>query len=407
MPLETLSEIIQIQSKFLQRLAEHQPPLPHSVPTLLKKIADCDEELLKFTLGSLGQKLHYFATNTDFEHPEIISIFDGALTDDKDFAKECLELLILGRFAKDNKLNRIIPFFTESVIRDFPKNLKKIDIPQNNRMHVRLLKDSQSREEVRMTKKIQTIDLHSLFLKGEQVWDAQPNSFEKFLRFNKVYQEDIAIAEKKAKRYEDMGCSSLALEIRRSIEVFKENMEQVYYGFNRITMTNAAIILAKSLGFNYTNSSIKVDKKFFSNYEFDPDANKLQYSPFISEIAGFPIFNNKETIYDYEPRVYPLHELNSIVPENVKKTISLLEAFPDSGNKPIFDHFGVIVPSINFPVKSEAGYSFLDSKGIVHVLQTREEAAKLFDINLIKNDYICPIIIGEKDNKCYFICYFR
>lgn len=396
--------IIQIQNESLQRLQQHEPPVVHVIPTLLKKIADCDEELLKFALGPIGQRLYLLAKNIDFEHPEITSVFDGALTDEKNFAQECLELLMLGKFAQEQDLTRIIPFFSRIILNQFPKNIiKKIDSPQNNKMYVRLLKNSQERQEIRMSKRMQIIDLHLLFNKGEETWNSQPDNFSKFLRFNKVYQEDIAIAEKKANRYEEMGCSSLALEIKKSIDLFKESMEQSYYGFNRITLTNAAVILAKSLGYTYSSSSIKINKKSF--YNFDPENNLLEYSPYVSKAAGFPVFAAKEDEYlEYEPRIYPLHELSDIIPENIKNMIALLEAFPDSGNKPIFDHFGVIVPGVNFPIKKKT--SFLDKNGIIQNYATRDEATKALDVILIKNNYIYPIIIGEKDNKCFFISIF-
>ena len=148
-------------------------------------------------------------------------------------------------------------------------------------------------------------------------------------------------------------------------------MEQAYYGFNRITMTNAAVILAKSLGFSYSvlgfpgensEKKITVNRKFFGKYNFDPEQT-LEFSPYVSEMAGSPIFTQKQqNPYTYEPRVYPLHELSDIVPDNVRDTISRLEEFPDAGGKPIFDHFGVIVPGVALPQQAPKGnvYIFLD-----------------------------------------------
>ena len=95
---------------------------------------------------------------------------------------------------------------------------------------------------------------------------------------------------------------------------------------------------------------------------------------------------------------------------NVRETISLLEAFPDAGGKPIFDHFGVIVPGISFPttkiVNITTLYSFLDERGIVQSYSTREEAIKSLDLILIKNEYFHGVLVGEKDGKCFFISYF-
>ena len=416
-------KVLELQNEFLKRLAFHEPPLKCCVPTLLHRVIECDDDLLDFTLGKVGHKLRLFAQNVDFQHPEIATIFDGIIANDQDFAQECMELLVLGRFAREQNLQRIIPalgraFTKESLTRNI---IKKIDVPANNRMHVRLLKDCKEREEIRMTKRMQIIDLHSIYKKGEEIWNAQPDNFTKFLRFDTAYQDDLKIAEKKAVRYEELGCISLAAEVRKSIESFREHMEQSYYGFNRITMTNAAIILAKSLGYLYTppqdggsaaysnwkiDGKITVHRRFFGKYNFDPE-QIMEFSPIVSSVAGSPIFTQKaQPPYNYEPRVYPLHEFSDIMTDNVRNTVSLLEEFPDADNKPIFDHFGVIVPGVAFPLDKQSSYSFSDEKGMVQSYSNRETALKSLDSILIKGEYFHAVLVGEKDGKCYFISYF-
>jgi len=417
-------KVLELQNEFLRRLAHHEPPPKHCVPSLLCRVIECDDALLEFTLGKVGQKLRLFAQNVDFQHPEIVSIFDGIIANDQDFAQECMELLVLGQFARDNNLQRIIPALGRALTKEsLTRNIiKKIDIPANNRMHVRLLKDCKEREEIRMTKRMQIIDLQSVYKKGEEIWNAQPDNFTKFLRFDTAYQDDLKVAEKKAMRYEELGCTSLASEVRKSIEAFREHMEQSYYGFNRITMTNAAVILAKSLEYTYTppqdaggssygnwrtEGKITVNRKFFGKYNFDPEQT-MEFSPIVSSVAGSPIFTQKvQAPYNYEPRVYPLHEFSDIMTDNVRKTISVLEEFPDAGDRPIFDHFGVIVPGVSFPLEKQKMYTFSDEQGMVQSYAAREDALKTLDSILIKGEYFYPIIVGERDGRCYFICYWN
>lgn len=417
-------KVLALQNEFLRRLAHHEPPQTHSVPSLLFRVIECDDDLLEFTLGKVGQKLRLFAQDVDFQHPEIVSIFDGVIANDQVFAQECMELLVLGEFARDHNLQRIIPVLGRALTKEsLNRNIiKKIDVPANNRMHVRLLKDCKEREDIRMTKRMQIIDLQSVYKKGEETWNAQPDNFTKFLRFDTAYQDDLKMAEKKATRYEELGCTSLAAEVRKSIESFREHMEQSYYGFNRITMTNAAVILAKSLGYTYTppqdaggssygswrtEGKITVNRKFFDKYNFDPEQT-MEFSPIVSSVVGSPIFTQKiQDPYNYEPRVYPLHEFSDIVTDNISKTVSLLEEFPDAGNKPIFDHFGVIVPGVAFPLEIQKMYTFSDEQGIAQSYASREVALKNLDSILIKGKYFHPIIVGERDGKCYFICYWN
>lgn len=419
-------KIADIHAEFLRRLDRHDPPSQNSVPLILTRILECDEDILELSLGKIGQKLRLFAAKVDFTHPEIVSVFDGVLADDQSFAQECLELLLLAQFARDHQLTKIIPLLGRAVAKDSLSKtiVRKIDSPQHNRMHVRLLKDPQEREEIRLTKRMQTIDLQSIYNKGEEVWNAQPDSFSRFLRFDTAYQDDLKLAEKKVLRYEELGCKSLAEEVRKSIVVFREHMEQSHYGFNRITMTNAAVILAKSVGFSYTPSQevtggfvgsyrtdakITINRKFFGKYNFDPD-QIIGFDPIVSEIARSPIFTVKQqNPYLYQPRVYPLHEFWDLASQEIKDIIALLEAFPDAGNKPIFDHFGVIVPSVALPqqVPKDGIFTFLDERGLVQGFSLKDDAEKALDSILIKGEYIHPIIVGEKDGKCYFLSYFN
>jgi len=418
-------KMMDIHTEFLRRLDRHDPPLKKTAPLILRHILECEEDVLELSLGSIGQKLRSFASKIDFSHPEIVSVFDGVLADDQTFAQECLELLQLAKFARDNQLSKILPLLGRVVAKESLSKIviKKIDSPQHNRMHVRLLKDPLEREEIRLSKRMQTIDLQSIYNKGEEVWNAQPDSFSRFLRFDTSYQDDLTLAEKKVERYEELGCNSLADEVRKSIDIFREHIEQSHYGFNRITMTNAAVILAKSVGFNYvpsqemicgfgthrTEAKINVDRKFFGRYNFDPEQS-LEFNHAISEIAHSPIFTTKQkNNYLYQPRVYPLHEFWEITSHEMRDIIALLESFPDAGNKPIFDHFGVIVPGVALPQQTPKDdlYTILDDNGLAQIFSSKEAAEKALDLILIKGEYIFPIVVGEKDGKCYFLSYFN
>lgn len=404
-------KVLELQSEFVKRLSLHEPFNVFNVSpidTLLYQLIDCDDEILELTLGKLGYNLRNFAQHIDFQHPGISSIFDGIIADNQEFALNCIELLTLGKIAKENNLQRIIPSLGKIITNEsIPKDvLKKLDI--SNRTHVRLLKDEKERQEIRTTKKMQIIDLHFLYKKGKEIWQVQPDSFAKYLRFNSAYQDDLDLAEKKINHYEKLRCNVLAEEIRQSIACFKKNLEESYYGFNRITMTTASIILAKSLGYNYdeNENQIFVDRKFFGKYDFDPE-QLFEFSPLISSRTSTNFFSErKREPFLFEPRVYPLHEFQDIATNQIKSSIAILENFPDAGNKPIFDHFGIIVPGVNFPKKNQSLYCISDQKGFVQNFKIREDALKILDKILVKEGYLDAILIGEKDGKCYFISYF-
>ena len=81
--------------------------------------------------------------------------------------------------------------------------------------------------------------------------------------------------------------------------------------------------------------------------------------------------------------------------------ISTLDNFPDANGKPIFDHYGIIVPSIQYKLNY-----INDECNMIQNFSNSIDSSKALDKILIKGKHIHPIIIGEKDGKCFFICHW-
>jgi hypothetical protein len=401
------------QAEFLKRLHRvggyrHDP----QIPALLVKLQNTESTILEFALGDYGKVLSGFCETLDLEHPDIASFFDGFFCDGNLFAQRCMELIELAKIAKDANFKTIFPLIGKMLLEEsIEKNiLKRLDVTNQYKFHVRLIKDRVRREEIRCTKKIQAIDLQALQKKGEEIWNSQPSDFKKFLRFDAAYTAELRQAERKMRRYEELGCSSLATEIKKSIDSFRDNMDQSYYGFNRITMTNISIILAKSLGFHYNpkhfdsvsymthfEPMISVPKSFFNDYNFDPITTP-EYIP----VSTSTIYvQSRSDSYAYEPRVYPLHELQSVMPKSASEIIDTLENFPDAEGRPIFDHFGIIVPGISYSF-----HHFVNTEGCLESYNSSEECCRAMDRLFIKNKFFYPVIVGEKDGKCFFVSYW-
>lgn len=403
------NKVLSFQNEFFKRLKIVDRPPENKLPDLLLKLRDYDEDVIRLGLGDIGLKLKNFILQVDLNHPEISNVFDGILADNQEFSQSCRELLTLASHARQDNLVYVTPYLNQFLYKEHKTLIRKIDAPSTNRINVRFLKNPEEREQIRCSKKMQIIDLQGIYKKGKSFWDSQPTNFSRFLRFDTGYQDELKKAEKKAKRYEELGCVSLAEEVRRTMELFREHTECNYFGFNRITMTTASIILAKSLAFSYIENgnedNIVVNRKLF--YNFNPET-PIEYNPYVSMVSGGATFTDRpQTPYNYEPRVYPYHEFSEIASDETKGIICHLENFPDVGDKPIFDHFGVIVPGVEFPLRKSESFTFLDKAGIIQKFNTREEALKTLDTILIKDKDIYPIIIGEKDGKCYFISYFQ
>jgi hypothetical protein len=402
------THVSDLQKEFKKRLYHTQEkknsrPAPH----LLQLIHHSSFDLLKYAFGDFGETLGNFAKSLDLDHPDILNFFDGLFCDELETSKQFIEFLSLAQYGKDIGLVNIFPLLGNLFVKqNIDKNIfKKIDSLNYNKLCVRLINDPNKREQIRLAKRMQIIDLSGVYRKGEELWQAQPNDFKRFLRFDMAYTQELRRAQKKMQRYQELGCISLASEIEKSINLFRENMQQSYYGFNRITMTNAAIILAKSLKFtmicpneshhhtftlnNTGEISIKVSKSFFQNIDFNP-TDVLNSDYLLDNIN-----------YTYEPKVYPYHQLKDLATKDVYETINLLENFPEANQKPIFDHFGVIVPSIQYNMNV-----IKDLNGDIRNFDSNTDASVFLDKMLISQKIIHPVLVGEKDGKCFFISYW-
>jgi hypothetical protein len=331
--------------------------LPERSHSILTEVLDYDEDILRLALGEFGVRLRDFAYVVDLDHPDVWSsvLFDSEFTD------RYSKLLRLVLLARQNGLEECLDGLSKLNIKNLPNHLKYLDTPFKNQQYVRLLPNREDRERVRNTKEICEIELGSFYNKGRSAWEQCPDDFSLYVRNNTAYSEEIEKATKKAERYVGLGCHSMAQKIMESIENFRKIMEEIHYGFHRITLTNAAVILAKLHSYEFSGL-------LEPGQLFDLDNNRI----FVSR-------NDKSNIY--VAKAYPLNELQDYLPFRVKDIVERLEMFDEANGKPIFDHYVVVVPS------DESSSSFVDA-------------------TLIREQAIVPVLLGEKDGKCFFICYF-
>lgn len=363
---------------------------------LLSLINDYNTEVIENLLGENGLKLIDFSKAVDLEHPHIATVFDGILNENSDITIKISELLYLFLYAKANNLNEALRVISKLTIKEFNGVFKDINTPLKNHQYIRLLKTREDRNNVRKEKKVLGIELKSLVKKGEGSWTSIPKSFRFYLKNGIGIKEEIAKIEKMAQKYKELRCNTLYLEVKKSIDIYNEQINDAYYGFQRVKMFEAALILAKVHGFEFFESKytlsgsysngISIPTDYFGGYNFG-DVEKPQF-------------------YKYSARVYPSHELDLPINDIIDK----LECFPECNNKSIFDHYMVVVPSVNHIFSHEdVGFGtvfyYKDMEGNKVSGTTIEEVQKKLDIMLIENGFIKPILLAEKDGKCYFISY--
>lgn len=406
----------EFQQAILDRMGFDRPvqsstAKPH---VLLAKILETDPDVIELALGKFGMKLRSFAQAIDLEHPHVAQLFEEIMPEPGTL-ENLFELLQLAEFGKANKLTRVISTLGSKVIcrEKFCRNLlRTIDNPANNRWRIRLLKTRAERDQVRLHKHMQIIDLSSFFKKGDEIWVSQPNTFQNFIRYNTSYQEEISVAERKAQRYLNLGCKGLSENIQVAIDSFKVQVHEGYFNFNRVTMTNAAIILAKFIGCRLVTSfgspsegdlksfRISIPRSVFGDYNF--------------EVASGIYLSSTDTLrrysdsYEYEPRVYSLNKLWHLASDEIKHLINHLEEFPEANGKAIFDNYAVLVPGPFYPrTASEGQFTIRDCDGIHLVYDTRESAIHSLDSIMLKNNIIPAVLLGEKDGKCFFISFWK
>lgn len=309
-----------------------------------------NETRCRNTLGEIGDKLFDFVQSVDQHHPQTSEVFTSIFSNDKTFLAQVGELFLMAESA-------FLCGYLKHIIPSLPKLLDKKKLSKNflklDTFAIRLL-PKEKREFCRVHKKMQVVNLVPFYKKGTDLWNRCQNDFSAFARFSEPYKEEIQAYEKKALRYIDLGLKISGDKTASDVNKLRNN--EVYYGFNRINLSYAALILARQSGCRLRTT---YDSNNFKNCKIVwPDG------------------------HDYELRAYPLHDMICVASEELLKLVHDLDNFPEANGKAVFDNFIVLVPSLSY---------------------TDGEADRM----QIQDAYIHPILLGEKDNKCFFISDWR
>jgi hypothetical protein len=304
---------------------------------IFSEVNNFDKETIKVALGEFGESFYEFSKDLDLDH---FGIDDIPI--DNDLSKKIINILKLIKFALDNGLDETVFGISNFYKKDIPLDIKNID-----KKFIRLIKNKEKRESLRNNKKICDISLIKFYEKARVVWDNLPEDFSLFTKYSTKFDQILIDAEVKAKRYKELGCDELYKNIIDSVENTKKIMTDIYQGYHRVSLINAAIILAKINRFELSR------QEFFEKQNYIISLNKSIY----------------------KPKIYPIRYLNQIMPDQIRDLMFELE------KNPFFDYYMVLVPSTHGSNQEK-------------------------DINDIKNKNTIPVLVGEKDGNCYFISYW-
>lgn len=361
-------------------------------------------------IGELGVKIRDFAAAIDLTHPDLKVFRQGLLAgwSEASFGRNLYHVIRLVELGQDLNASKAILDAIKGTLNQNEVSilLKCIDDPAKNQLHVRFVPEAGERTRIRGKKKQQVVGLGMLYGEGQKLWDSHASGFENYHRHN-LYQKDIADAEQKKKTMLVSGLSSIAKEMDWAIQELKDKSHKdTYHGFCKITLVTASVILAKMMGYEYSDdvrslgygwSSCATDKMIFVRpskfkYQFYDDAPK--------EVGS--IWNDR---LEYYPRLYPLHEVSGRMSDDCIKVVNYLEECPDVGGKAMFDHYKVLIPTVNYPSLSQLQPHFKLPSGESVVFDDVSSAQRCLDVTLLDQKEIVGVLLGERDGEHYFLCY--
>ena len=340
---------------------------------------------ISFIFGNLGHKIKSFAEIIDLDHPDLTNFCEGQLSgkEQETFSKIALDLISLFLFCKNNDISpSVLEALRQSVCKHnvFSKIETCIDSPLENQLHVRFVRYRDYREKIRSTKKCQKIKLNTCLIGGKENWKNYSNNLFDYSRYNNIFYKQIKEADIKRKTFFDHGLTFMAQEIEKDILKIKSQIDSSrYLGFNKISITYVAIVLAKMCGFNIDEHTME---------------------------SSLSLLEENKKIF-LEAQVYSIQELRDQCPENILNLIKHLESFPQLNNKPLFDHYRVVLPCWDHPSSDQKiPFSLTDSSGKFLEFFDLFEAQKFYNLELVKKNIIVGALLGERDGEHFFISYF-
>ena len=319
------------QSEFLKHINEIKEVKKKPEESgILNDVRNCSDEDLELALGPVGLKLKSFSNEIDLDHPDLANLFDGQLVgcEKGTFSKQALDDLNVHFLTKNSNLG-----ISQSLIKGFCQTVKKNPLYEgferrlNNHTHVRIVASKEKRESLRELKYSQTIYQKTDF----------DVDFKDYCRGNFLCKKEKEIEEIKFKvnHFKAHGLKEMAGEIEKSIQKLEDMSEKDnHYGFNKIEIFNTVSPLAKLM--------------------------KISMS------------------HDYVAWAYPYYQLKSIASTDMQSVFSRLESLPEALDKPIFDHYRIVLIS-----HSDQGSGDVDSL----------------------KDKI-GVFLGERDGQHFFISYW-
>lgn len=237
-----------------------------------------------------------------------------------------------------------------------------------------------------------------------------PSGFRPFVRGGGMREQAERACRSHMADFNAMGCSSIANRFAKRQRVVAKMLEETYLGFVRVRMNIAAVVAARFHGcydMDGMGNLVWPLAHFEGNCPWMRPNRQYTVHP---AGAGEAVRQNvgQVAVPGVAPcavRAYPLHAWKGKVGGHAVGVVEQLESFGPLGGRAAFDHFWVVVPTIettSLPMTYGNYYCFADDDRI-RCFRGQEEMVVALDAHLADAGLIRPVLLGETDGKCYFV----
>ena len=238
-----------------------------SLKVFAEKLTNFNPDIIRLIASEGAINMLKYLKIVDLEHPEVSGVVSS------EGCQFILQTLDVSTYVYEKPLSLVWPKIRALASREIKSIFTTVD--EASRTMVRIVQDAEERKKIRKRKSFQKIGLESAVRVQDNVWENLPDSFKPFVRFGKYRQEAIAKAKGWAERYKDMGCQKLYSEVEKSLVALEGKKKDSFVGFYRITIQEAALILAK-----------------LHNSQFDPNTGEMA-NVFTYKKESFPFVINQ------------------------------------------------------------------------------------------------------------------
>jgi hypothetical protein len=386
--LETRRNINYTQELVISAVCDLKEPLKPVQHNFFETISSSKEKLAKF--GEAGNIIKNYVSDITISHPEL------------KFSDEWDKLAndVLQHLDKSESID---------LFKDHKSILRKLICPKP-----RFVRDSHKRSQVREAKNhVKNLSLKQVYMFGENGFYGKPDNFNMYVRNSKDCSVEISKLEEQKKIFGSHNMPEVSHVVQKRINSFEEMKREEHFGFHRMHPCDAAIILARMHGIKWHELYfLTVPFNFFeANYWENKEIEKEKKD----EMKQLLVMKDRKSslidkiAFTYQPRLYPLSKFPN-VPNTVVDILTSVEAFGELNECPLFDYYWVLVPSINVnhPLfRNKDSWGIYIKYDLLRSFTNEWEAAFALDTTLVNDGYFTPIVLGESEGKCYFLCMWK